>query len=238
MARSSAMDLLLPALQLDKKILPEDGSVDPAVFFDTPIKHSLVLEIGFGNGEHLFAMMQDNPSAHYLGAEPFTNGMAAFLKMLTQKTGCHPRESGDQATSENDSCFRRNDTGLDNIRVLMDDAMMIVRSAKPETIDDIYILNPDPWPKKRHFKRRMARPENLVEFHRVLKPGGRLICATDVDELAGWMATQIMCHGGFEWTAERADDWRKMPENWSRTRYEIKGEAAGRKQSYLIFKKA
>ena len=214
MARSSAMDLLLPALQLDKKILPEDGSVDPACFFATPITNSLVLEIGFGNGEHLFAMMQDTPSAHYLGAEPFTNGMAAFLKHIKPL----PHH--------------------DNIRVLMDDAMMIVRSVKPETIDDIYILNPDPWPKKRHFKRRMARPENLVEFHRVLKPGGRLICATDVDELAGWMATQIMCHGGFEWTAEQADDWRKMPENWSRTRYEIKGEAAGRKQSYLIFKKA
>jgi tRNA (guanine-N7-)-methyltransferase len=211
-ARQSAIDGLLRPLEIPKNILKETGDVDITDLFPAPCARA-VLEIGFGNGEHLTGLMHQHPQACYIGVEPFLNGMAAFLK--------------DAAALP----------GHDNIRVLMDDAMMVVRSLKPASLDDIYILNPDPWPKKRHFKRRIVRPDTVAEYFRTLKPGGRLICATDVDELAEWMCTQIVTHGGFEWTAERADDWRKMPEGWIRTRYEIKGETAGRRQSYLIFQK-
>lgn len=212
LARASALETLLPVLEIPKAHLPEDASCDIQDWFNTPVTQA-ILEIGFGNGEHLMGIIETHPHAHVIGVEPFTNGMAAFLK------------SAQSLPSR------------DHIRVLMDDALMVVRSLKPDSLDTIFILNPDPWPKKRHFKRRIVRPETVEEYYRVLKPGGQLICATDVDELAEWMCTQIIRHPGFNWTAQRADDWRKMPQNWIRTRYEIKGEKAGRQQTYLIFKK-
>lgn len=117
----------------------------------------------------------------------------------------------------------------------MDDAVPLVKALPENCIHQIYVLNPDPWPKTRHHKRRIINQDNLNEFSRILVSGGRLVMATDVDELAEWMCTQAMIHPAFEWTAECADDWRVMPQDWIKTRYEQKGEKAGRKQSYLIF---
>ena len=125
----------------------------------------------------------------------------------------------------------------DKIRVWMDDAMMIVDAMPDHYLDGIYILNPDPWPKKRHYKRRIISQENLSKFARVLKPGSALIMATDVPDLAEWMVTQATNHPAFEWTAERADDWRITPPDWIKTRYEERGIREGRKQNYLFFKK-
>ncbi len=170
------------------------------------------MEIGFGNGEHLSALMRQNLDEAFIGAEPFINGMAAFLKDIRDE----PHE---------------------NIRVWMDDAILLVESLPSDYLNGIYVLNPDPWPKARHHKRRIISQDNLTKFARVLKPGGALIMATDVDDLAEWMVTQASAHPAFEWTAEQADDWRTTPENWIKTRYEEKGAKAGRQQSYLIFEK-
>ena len=104
-------------------------------------------------------------------------------------------------------------------------------------LDAVTINFPDPWPKKRHYKRRIISQENLSHFARILKPGGQLIMSTDVDDLAEWMVTQCMLHPAFEWAAEHADDWHLPPEGWIETRYEQKGKAAGRQQIYLIFRK-
>lgn len=210
-SRQATLETLLPALQIGKADLTEDGSLDPAVLFPGPSART-VMEIGFGNGEHLAAMMRSRPDAIYIGAEPFINGMTAFLKEIS-------------------------DMPHGNIRVWMDDALMVVRSLRAESLDALYILNPDPWPKKRHHKRRIVRLETLADYHRALKPGGELIMATDVDELAEWMATETILHGGFEWQARRAADWQTMPPGWFATRYETKGQRAGRRQTYLLFKK-
>ena len=210
-SRQNAIDTLLPALSIKMEQMGEDGALPPSSFFKNP--EDIVLEIGFGNGEHLKAMMEAKPDRNYIGVEPFINGMSAFLKIIADK-----------------------DHG--NIRVLMDDAVMLCRSLSAESISAIYILNPDPWPKKKHHKRRIVRAETLAEYHRILKLGGDLIMATDVDDLAEWMVTETMNHGGFAWQAERAADWQRMPEGWHiTTRYAAKGEAAGRKETYLLFKK-
>jgi len=210
-SRQDAIDHILPALTIEEAILNETGSFDPANLFQKT--GNVVFEIGFGNGEHLKAMMEARPERNYIGAEPFINGMSAFLKSIK-------------------------DMGHGNIRVWMDDAVTLTRSFKNESLSAIYILNPDPWPKKKHHKRRIVRAETLEQYFRVLKPGGDLVMATDVDDLAEWMVTETMNHGGFEWQAKSAADWQTMPEDWHiTTRYAAKGEAAGRRETYLLFKR-
>lgn len=172
--------------------------------------NALWLEIGFGNGEHLKLEMAAHPDRAYIGAEPFINGMAAFLKSVA-------------------------DMPLDNVRVHMDDAMQIVDALADSTLDGIFILNPDPWPKKRHWKRRIVQAEHITKFVRVLKPGGKLIMTTDIDDLAEWMNTHASNNTDLRWTAEKPDDWKTPPDGWVATKYERKGAAKGRQQTYLIY---
>lgn len=184
--------------------LKEDGSFKPPA--------PCILEIGFGNGEHVKAMMEANPGTHYLACEPFEAGMAAFLKSIHH-------------------------TKLRNVQVLMDDALKLCRSLADHCLEEIYVLNPDPWPKKRHHKRRIISQENLTVFSRILKPGGMLVMTSDVDDLSEWMVTQASIHPDFTWTAKSAKDWQTSPPGWLPTRYETKGIKAGRKQTYLMFRK-
>ena len=130
-----------------------------------------------------------------------------------------------------------NESGQYPLKVWMDDAMDIAKSLCEKSLDCIYVLNPDPWPKVRHHKRRMISQKNLDEFARILKDNGQLVMTTDVDDLAEWMATQATNHPAFVWEANSKDDWQKKPEGWVTTRYEKKGKDAGRKQTYLLFRK-
>ncbi|MCD8497915.1 MAG: tRNA (guanosine(46)-N7)-methyltransferase TrmB [Alphaproteobacteria bacterium] len=209
-ARHEALTELMPALGIPEKKLTEDGALAPGSLFDSPAP--TILEIGFGNGEHVKGLMEQSPGTNFLACEPFENGMSAFLKSIHH-------------------------TPLRNVRVLMDDALKLCLSLTSECLDGIYILNPDPWPKARHHKRRIVSQENLTTFARILKPGGFLTMTTDVDDLAEWMVTQASMHHAFRWTADKADDWKTMPEGWIQTRYEQKGIKAGRKQTYLLFEK-
>ena len=209
--RQSAMDEMYPDLGIDKSLITEKQDIDPySLYKDKP--KQIWLEIGFGNGEHLHGCLLRHPEYGFIGAEPFVNGMAAFLKDI--------RPDDPQ-----------------NVRVWMNDAIRLICSLQSKSIDRIYVLNPDPWPKTRHHKRRIINPENLNEISRVLKPGGDLVMATDVDDLAVWMTTKAINHPDFEWAAKTKADWQIAPENWIHTRYETKGQDAGRKQSYLFFKK-
>ncbi len=173
---------------------------------------SFWLEIGFGAGEHLSALCRRNPQTGYIGAEPFINGVAALLKDV-----------------------QADEMPIENLRILHGDAMKLALSFTPASLDGIYVLNPDPWPKKRHHNRRIIRPDTLDVFARILKSGGALIMSTDVDDLAEWMVTHASNHPAFTWTARTKADWQIMPEGWIPTRYEQKGITAGRKQTYLIF---
>ncbi len=169
------------------------------------------MEIGFGNGEHLAALHETYKDVNFIGAEPFMNGMAIFLKTI-----------------------RERDTR--NMRVMMDDAMLLVRSLKENTLDRLYILNPDPWPKNRHHKRRIVNQKNLSEFARVLKPGSLLLMSSDVQDLADWMEEHAMQHPDFSYQSKSMGT--PPSEFMLTTRYAQKGLTAGRQQAYMVFQRA
>lgn len=209
--RADAMKTVMPTLEIPDNRLDGQGKTDPQSFFSDNYK-SFILEIGFGQGERLAQHMKECPDTGFFGAEPFLNGMAAFLEYIR-------------------------DEKKPNVRVFMGDGMRIVKTLHDNALDAIYVLNPDPWHKVRHHKRRIINQNNLSAFSRILKPDGMLIMSTDVPELTNWMITHASLHPDFTWQAHKESDWSHPPENWIPTRYETKGAKGAKKMSYLIFKK-
>lgn len=209
--RQKAIDELYPRYAVAEESVREDGTLDPASLFSSP-SSGFVLEIGFGQGERLAQMMERHPDKSYIGCEPFLNGMSNLLLLIADKT-------------------------LPNLKLWMDDAMRLVRSLSDACVDELYILNPDPWHKSKHFKRRMVNPVNLDEFARVIKPGGMLYLSTDVPDLADWMAAHTVNHGAFHWTASSKADWEQPPKDWISTKYETKGAKGAKKMCYLVFER-
>jgi tRNA (guanine-N7-)-methyltransferase len=209
--RAGALETLLPVLSVPREQLSECGDLDPVTLFDVPYSR-YVMEIGFGGGEHLNGLLARDEDTAFIGAEPFVNGMASFCKALNPQ---HEKR----------------------VRVLMDDALLLANSLTDQSLDALYILNPDPWHKKKHHKRRIIRRETLDQYARILKPGGMLISATDVPYLAEWIIEETCTHPAFEWTANSSQDWLEPPENWIHTRYASKGAKGASRMHYLIFKK-
>ena len=209
-SKQSVFDESLERLQIPQELLNRGNLQVQDIFGKTFEK--FWFEIGFGNGEHVKNEALAHPDTAFIGAEPFINGMAALLNSIRDK---------------DDS----------NIRVYMDDAMAAINALAPSVLDGIYILNPDPWPKKRHWKRRIVQPEHVERFVRVLKPGGKLVMTTDIDDLAEWMCMHAENNPDLHWTAKSPEDWKTPPDGWIRTRYEQKGVAKGRQQTYLVFEK-
>src|SRR5690606_10101032 len=155
------------------------------------------LEIGFGGGEHLHHEAGRYAATGFIGVEPFVNGMAKFAARLETE----PRT---------------------NIRVYDDDATRLLDWLPDGSIDGIDPFYPDPWPKKRHWKRRFVNPANLDRFARVLKSGGRFRFASDIDTYVNWTLLACRAHQAFDWQAESAEDWHTPYDGWPGTRYEAK----------------
>jgi tRNA (guanine-N7-)-methyltransferase len=187
------VDRLLPGLAIPEV---EPGALDPALLFDGA--KQIWLEIGFGGGEHLAGQAAQHPETGFLGAEPFLEGVAKLLRQI---------EVG----------------GLGNIRVRRGDARALVDQLASSTIDRVFILFPDPWPKTRHRKRRLVQPGFVGDLARVMKPGAQLRFATDWADYANRALAALQRDGRFDWKAERADDWRKAPAGHIATRYQEKG---------------
>jgi tRNA (guanine-N7-)-methyltransferase len=187
--------------------LPEGEIADLSTLFPRPMT-AVRLEIGFGGGEHLLHRMRESPDIGFIGVEPFVNGMAKFLSAIERE-------------------------GLDNIRLWDGDAALMLPRLPAGSLDAVDLLYPDPWPKRRQRKRRFVSERTLDLLARALKAGGRFRFASDIDDYVGWTLSRLLASGDFDWTDERADDWRAPYPGWVRTRYEAKAVAAGRVPSYL-----
>jgi tRNA (guanine-N7-)-methyltransferase len=197
----------LPQLQVS---LPETGQLDPRQLFQG--LERLWLEIGFGGGEHLAAQAAAHPEVGLIGCEPYLAGVARLLAVAQRE-------------------------GLGNLRVVVDDARLLLRALPDACLERIFVLFPDPWPKTRHHKRRIVNPLTATEFGRLLTPGGELRLATDDSGYARAMLQALIGRPELVWQAERPADWRQRPADWPATRYEQKALAAGRSPVYLRYRR-
>ena len=167
------------------------------------------LEIGFGGGEHLVHMAARYPGIGLIGCEPFINGVAMLLGKIRQAE-------------------------VDNLRVHPGDARDLFDVLPDGSVSRVFLNYPDPWPKKRHHRRRFVTPEHLEPLARVMRPGAELRVATDIPDYVRQTLEQVPRHG-FDWTAEGPSDWRDPWDDWISTRYEQKALREGRVPHYLTF---
>jgi tRNA (guanine-N7-)-methyltransferase len=198
---------LLPRLVLDLASPVVDAA---SLFAGAPAR--LNLEIGFGGAEHLIAEARRLPGEGFIGVEPFVNGMAKALAAI-------------------------DDGAIANVRLFAGDAALLLDWLPAVSLDRVELLYPDPWPKKRHWKRRFVSGENLARIARVLKPGGVFRFASDIPSYVEWTLTHVGRDDRYVWTAGRAADWLRPFPDWPGTRYEAKALAAGRVPTYLEFRR-
>ncbi len=206
--QAEGLATVLPTLKLD---LATHAPANLAELFPVAV-NEVRLEIGFGGGEHLLHRAQESPEVGFIGVEPFVNSMAKLVGRVSE-------------------------LGLQNIRLYDDDATQVLDWLPEASVDRIDLLYPDPWPKRKHWKRRFVSQVNLERFHRVLKPGGHFLFASDIDTYVNWTLIHCRDHGGFEWLAREASDWLTPFKGWPGTRYEAKARREGRSSAYLTFRK-
>lgn len=206
--RAELLARMLPRLALD---LAHPAPADLRSLFPVAVRQ-VALEIGFGSGENLSREAAAEPGTGFIGCEPFVNGVASALALI---------EAHD----------------LKNIRLHAGDAVPLLAWLPPGSIARVDLLYPDPWPKKRHWKRRFVSEATVAQLARVMRTGGLLRFATDIPHYAEWTLIRFLRSPAFSWMAERADDWRKPWPGFERTRYETKALREGRRPCYFVFRR-
>jgi tRNA (guanine-N7-)-methyltransferase len=168
------------------------------------------LEIGFGGGEHLIWQTKAHPDVGLIGCEPFEDGLVKVLAAIDEG-------------------------GLGNLRLLGDDVRPLLRWLPEGSLSRVFMLFPDPWPKKRHQKRRLFSSDLLGLLARAMAPGAELRLATDIGDYARTALLAVACTPVFRWTAEQPEDWRVRPADWPGTRYEAKAGREGRRCYFFRF---
>ncbi|PWL19460.1 tRNA (guanosine(46)-N7)-methyltransferase TrmB [Falsochrobactrum shanghaiense] len=204
--QNELFDDLLPRLKLDPGL---PAPADLRTLFDVPVD-SVRMEIGFGGGEHLHHETGRYPQTGFIGVEPFVNGMAKMLAALDAQ----PRP---------------------NLRLYDEDATAILDWLPDASLSGIDLFYPDPWHKRRHWKRRFVSDANLDRFARVLKPGAKFRFASDIEHYVNWTLQHCRRHDAFDWQAKGPADWNDAYEGWPGTRYEAKAFREGRRAAYLTF---
>lgn len=216
-AKGCLLESFLPKIQINTNTPLEFGS---------PVE-KIYLEIGFGDGGHLAAQSQRNHNIGYIGAEVFKNGIANLLSLIT----------GIKEGAEIVDDIKLLPNRADNLRVYNDDMRCLFPILPDNSIDRVFLLFPDPWPKKRHAPRRFINKENLQQIARVLKKGGILRVATDHKVYKSWTLRQLHEDANFKWTATCGNDWKQEPSDWVQTKYQRKAIREGRKAIFLDFER-
>jgi tRNA (guanine-N7-)-methyltransferase len=206
--QTDLIENLLPHLSLD---IASEAPTDVSDLFDAGADE-LRLEIGFGGGEHLVAEAQSFANTGFIGCEPYVNGMAKILAQIEAHN-------------------------IANIRLFAGDAAELLAWLPPRSLSRIDLIHPDPWPKRRHWKRRFVQDANVRAMARVLQLSGEFRFVSDIDDYCAWTLAHLMRSPGFHWMAERADDWRKPWDGYTMTRYGRKATREGRVTSYLRFQR-
>jgi tRNA (guanine-N7-)-methyltransferase len=203
--QAALFDTLLPAIALD---LTKPAPADPSTLFDNV--ENVRLEIGFGGGEHLIAQATSHPRIGFIASDGYINAIAKALALI-------------------------DDGKLGNIRLHHGDASALIDWLPAASLARVDLLYPDPWPKRRHWKRRFIQDDSLTRLARILKTGGELRFATDIPDYAAYVLARVLRSKDFVWAAERADDWRNPWPDFHQTRYEAKAKREGRQPAYFIF---
>jgi tRNA (guanine-N7-)-methyltransferase len=206
--QAGLIETLLPRLALDIKA-PAPANLGNLFSADT---QGFRLEIGFGGGEHLIAEAQNAPHTGFIGCEPYVNGMAKILAQIEARD-------------------------IDNIRLLAGDAAELLAWLPPQSVSRIDLIHPDPWPKRRHWKRRFVQDATIAAMARVLKPLGEFRFVSDIADYCAWTLWHLARSRDFVWLAERADDWRLPWDGYTMTRYGQKAAREGRVAAYLRFQR-
>lgn len=193
------IDTILPTLRV-----PLNPLVLHALF-PNPTQ-TLRLEIGFGGGEHLAHHASLNPDMHYIGCEPYINGVAKCLVAIEDKQ-------------------------LSNIRIHNGDARDLITQLPDACLEHVFILFPDPWPKLRHHKRRLVQKAFLTMLAPKMQTGATLQLATDHVDYAQWMIEHCQYHPDFTW--QKQSDYNTPPAQWTKTRYQCKAEEEGRSAQFF-----
>ena len=221
-AKSFLLDNFLPCMLLDsthKNNMAECFGVSKSKYY---------LEIGFGVGDHLAALAKRMPDVGFVGVEVYQNVVAQLLSLLTGLKKGNPEDLQQVAL----------ETGrADNVRIYNDDVRLLFDALPDAAFDKIYLLFPDPWPKKRHAERRFINPDNLKELARLLKKGGILQVATDHPIYKRWTLETMHNNPHFRWTAKTSDDWRNPPADWVETKYQRKAVKEGRRPVFFEFER-
>ena len=206
--QADLIDNLLPHLALDIGAPAPDDLTD--IFESKP--DAVRLEIGFGGGEHLIAEAQAFPDIGFIGCEPYVNGMAKILTQIETHN-------------------------IGNIRLYAGDAAELLAWAPPQSMARIDLIHPDPWPKRRHWKRRFVQDATVAAMARIIKPDGEFRFVSDIDDYCAWTLAHVLRSPDFFWMAERVADWREPWADYTMTRYGRKAEREGRVAAYLRFRR-
>jgi tRNA (guanine-N7-)-methyltransferase len=192
------LDELLPLLPVPLDVAAQN----PAGLFSHPVRE-IWLEIGFGDGGHLAWLAAANPDIGFIGCEPYVNGVTHLLETIAAQ-------------------------GLGNIRIHAGDARDVLAALPAQAIARAFILFPDPWPRKRHHKRRFISTANLDALAHIMRPGGELHFASDSADYCHWTLAHMHNHPDF---SESVHECGAAPP----TKYETKAYAAGRSPRHLHF---
>lgn len=187
---------------------------NPEDFFKNSQYSAIFMEIGFGGGEHLIENAIRNPNIAFIGCEPFENGIVNVLRQVS-------------------------DNNIDNIRVYNGDARYLLAQTADGTIDRFYVLFPDPWPKKRHNKRRLLSEEFITRtlYHK-LKGNGLVVIATDSEEYMQNVVEVVKkANDKFSANALDLEELQTRPQDFIATRYEQKAIEKGKRPFYLSLKR-